>query len=531
MLMFLLKIGGGELLTFSICPECYSDFFEKYTNKFGELKIDEYRRLLSENIKIIEAKIFEENGKMYMFKECEEHGEFKDYLGLSELYYRAKKYDLLGKGAITPKNKEKYKCPFDCGPCVNHKSHTVLAIIDVTNRCNMACPICFASSGKPEYIYEPSYSDIKRMVTEAIRNGAVALQNSGGEPTVRDDLDKIIRIEKSTGIHHIEVNTNGLRIAMEGPRYARKLVESGVNNFYLQFDAVGEDGDEVYQKLRGRKLWKVKEECIENLREGGCRSVTLVVTFSKEINGKELGKVIKFAEENPDIVRCVNVQPFSHTGRGFDFEQKRTTNHDFILEVERGTNGKLRRDHFFPVPSTLTVSHFIEAIVKRRVVEMSPHFYCGTATFEVMVNGEYVPISEFIDVERFFDDLEEKSKSFFYNALPQTVVRAMRFFSPIGNLYLEKLLSSYFKPSAPRELKEAILGIFTNVRYDSLKNFTHRSLMIGSMHFMDPYSWDRGRVERCVIHYPQVDGMIIPFCTYNLFYRPYYERRYSRPRT
>ena len=296
----LLKIGGGELLTFSICPECYSDFFEKYTNKFSELKIDEYRRLLSENIKIIEAKIFEENGKMYMFKECKEHGEFKDYLGLSELYYRAKKYDLLGKGAITPKNKEKYKCPFDCGPCVNHKSHTVLAIIDVTNRCNMACPICFASSGKPEYIYEPSYSDIKRMVTEAIRNGAVALQNSGGEPTVRDDLDKIIRIERSTGIHHIEVDTNGLRIAMEGPKYARKLVESGVDNFYLQFDAVGEDGDEVYQKLRGRKLWKVKEECIENLREGGCRSVTLVVTFSKEINGKELGKVIKFAEENPD---------------------------------------------------------------------------------------------------------------------------------------------------------------------------------------------------------------------------------------
>jgi len=54
-------------------------------------------------------------------------------------------------------------------------------------------------------------------------------------------------------------------------------------------------------------------------------------------------------------------------------------------------------------------------------------------------------------------------------------------------------------------------------------------IMLGSMHFMDPYNFDLQRVERCIIHYAVPDGRIIPFCTMNTIHRPIVERKFAVP--
>jgi uncharacterized radical SAM superfamily Fe-S cluster-containing enzyme len=64
---------------------------------------------------------------------------------------------------------------------------------------------------------------------------------------------------------------------------------------------------------------------------------------------------------------------------------------------------------------------------------------------------------------------------------------------------------------------------------ESIRPFHYKSLMIGMMHFMDPYNFDVARVERCAIHYGFPGGKIVPFCTMNSLHRQTLEKLYAKP--
>jgi uncharacterized radical SAM superfamily Fe-S cluster-containing enzyme len=242
-------------------------------------------------------------------------------------------------------------CPYDCGICPEHKSHTALAIIDVTNRCNLKCPVCFANAAAAGYVYEPSKEEITGMLENLRANQPVpanALQFSGGEPTIRNDLFDLIRKAKELGIRHVEVNTNGVRIAHE-PEYAKQLKAAGVSTIYLQFDGLAPD---VYKFIRGLDLLEMKMKAIENLRAAGYNSIVLVVTLVKGVNDSQLGDIIKFAAKNFDVIRCVNVQPVSLCGRlpPQDREKMRITIPDFMQLVEEQTKRRHQSLRLLPSP-------------------------------------------------------------------------------------------------------------------------------------------------------------------------------------
>ena len=116
-------------------------------------------------------------------------------------------------------------CPFNCGLCENHRTSTILANIDVTNRCNLSCPTCFADAGQsPE---DPTMDQIRAMMKTLRDQRPVpcpAVQFSGGEPTIRDDLPEIISMAKEMGFAQIQVATNGVKLAAS-PRSLQKLGE------------------------------------------------------------------------------------------------------------------------------------------------------------------------------------------------------------------------------------------------------------------------------------------------------------------
>ena len=164
--------------------------------------------LCPECMKTIPMRIYEENGVIYLEKTCPEHGKFDDiYWGDAELFkwfydnwYNARYW---GSGVEKPHSKTEKGCPFDCGICPQHKTPTILGIIDVTNRCNMACPVCFAYVGATNYVYEPTYNQIVEMIRVLRANSpwaCNALQFSGGEPTLRNDLPDLIREAQKAGI-------------------------------------------------------------------------------------------------------------------------------------------------------------------------------------------------------------------------------------------------------------------------------------------------------------------------------------------
>jgi uncharacterized radical SAM superfamily Fe-S cluster-containing enzyme len=200
--------------TKSICPEC---------------------------LRALDATIFEENGKVFIKKECPEHGAFQElYWSDFEQYQRAEKFRYDGKGIQNPRTQTEKNCPLDCGICPEHKSHTALAIIDVTNRCNLTCPVCFANAAAAGYVYEPTQEQVVGMLTNLRATKpvpATALQFSGGEPTIRNDLFDLIMKAKEVGFRHVEVNTNGVRVSRD-VEYAKGLKAAGISTVYLQFDGL-----------------------------------------------------------------------------------------------------------------------------------------------------------------------------------------------------------------------------------------------------------------------------------------------------
>ncbi len=467
----------------------------------------------------IPMRIYEEDGVIYLEKTCPEHGKFEDvYWGDAEMFKWFEKYwntaRYMGGGLENPHTEVKNGCPFDCGLCPFHRTHTILGIIDVTNRCNMACPICFAYAGASKYVYEPSYEQIVEMIKLLRRNSpwaANALQFSGGEPTLRNDLPDLVREAKKAGITHVEVNTNGIRLA-EDIDYYKRLLDSGMSTLYFQFDGLRE---EIDRRLRGRVMLPVRKKVIENARKLGHKSIVLVVTLAKGVNDSDLGNIIDFAVKNSDVVRCVNIQPISMAGRARKEEMRklRITIPDAIKLIEEQTGGKVSRWDWRPVNWPVPISKGMELLKGRMYPEFTMHPHCGAATFLVVDKGDYRPITEYVDVDRF----AEIFWNVYYMGIKGKKTRA--------KLELTKLLS-FVKSELIRNL---IKGIITKGSYEALGELMHRVVMLGIMHFQDVWNLDLDRTSRCAIHYATPDMKVRSFCTYNTIYRQEVEKEFAIP--
>jgi uncharacterized radical SAM superfamily Fe-S cluster-containing enzyme len=281
---------------------------------------------------VVEALVYEDGGCVYISKSCPQHGEYTDiYWSDYELYRWAEKWEVVGNGVSSPQRKREKGCPYDCGLCENHKTCTVLGIIDVTNRCNLNCPICFAHAGAVGYLYEPSSEQVKQMLKNLRSVKPIpptALQYSGGEPTLRKDLPELVAMAKEEGFRHVEVNSNGIVLA-KNLEYYKSLLDAGTSTVYLQFDGLTDD---IYVKTRGIPLLDLKLKVIENARKLKHDSIVLVVTLVRGVNDHQVGDIVKFAAKNCDVVRGVNVQPVSITGRinREEREKMRITIPDFM---------------------------------------------------------------------------------------------------------------------------------------------------------------------------------------------------------
>ena len=473
--------------TKSICPECHN---------------------------VLPAKIFEKNNMVMMSKSCPIHGNYEDvYWSDFEQWNRVRSYSAVGNGLENPRTSTSRGCPYDCGICPNHKSQTILSIIDVTNRCNLKCPICFANASAAGYVYEPSFKEICRMIDNLAANRPVsvkALQLSGGEPTLRDDLPEIVKYAHSAGIHHIEVNTNGIRIAND-PNFLDRVLKADVSSFYLQFDGITND---PYKVTRGLELLPTKLKALDNLRARGHDSTILVVTLVKGVNDNQLGGIVNFAARNHDTVRCVNVQPVSITGR-IDRDKLadyRITIPDFMTLLEEQTNGQLKRSDFYPVPIVVPFARAVGALKGTRYPEFTMHEHCGMATFVFVEDGELVPITRYANVEGFMNSMNEVAEL----ALAGKKIRAsMKMMDGLKHLKL-------------KVLGPLITGVVKEGSYEALGQLMRRIVMVGAMHFMDGYNFDLERVERCGIHYAIPDGRIIPFCTMNTLHRAQIEKQFAK---
>ena len=468
-----------------------------------------------ECLKVLDATIFEDGGRVFIKKECPEHGAFQEiYWSDHDQYLRAEQFRYDGEGVENPRTQTLKGCPYDCGICPEHKSHTALAIIDITNRCNLKCPVCFANASAAGYVYEPS----KEQVTSMLENlratkpvPATALQFSGGEPTIRNDLFDLVRKAKELGFRHVEVNTNGVRIA-QSLEYAKELKASGVSTVYLQFDGLTNG---TYKFIRGLDLLETKMKAIQNLREAGFTSVVLVVTLVKGVNDSQLADIVDFAVKNFDIIRCINVQPVSLCGRlpQQERDRMRITIPDFMRILEQQTGGKIKTSDFYPVPTVVPVSKAVGALKDKRYPEFTAHPHCGMATYLFVEGDKITPITRYANVEKFSAAMRKAYEAAAKGSKNKAKLQMIGATRHVKFSFLRKY----------------ILSVLLKGDYKSLGDLQRQSILLSAMHFMDPYNFDLERVQRCVIHYAVPDGRIIPFCTMNSIHRPEVERNLGVP--
>jgi uncharacterized radical SAM superfamily Fe-S cluster-containing enzyme len=180
--------------------------------------------------------------------------------------------------------------------------------------------------------------------------------------------------------------------------FCKSIQRSGLNTAYLQFDGVT---PEPYISNRGRNLLPIKLKALENLKKAGLESIVLVPTLAKGVNDHQVGEIVRFASKNLDIVRGVNFQPLSFTGRveAEERAEKRITIPDFIALLEEQMDNEITREDFYPIPFIIPISQLIAAQSERIQPVFTVHPCCGAATYVYKFNGRLIPLTRFIDVE------------------------------------------------------------------------------------------------------------------------------------
>ncbi len=462
---------------------------------------------------VVLGRCFVEGGAVYIEKTCPEHGYLRDCVNSDALLYSKAAWWTFEEhpGQKRPQRPAGSRCPSDCGLCGRHQSASCLAQIDLTNRCNMRCPICFANAGAKGYVFEPSYQEVLRqlrVLREMDPSPATAVQFTGGEPTLHPDFLRIVSAAREMGFSHIQVATNGLRHAKED--FARSAAQAGVHTLYLQFDGVGEA---AYSQTRGSPgIWKTKLACLDNCRKVGTK-VCLVPTVVKGVNDDQVGPIFRFAVANIDAVSAISYQPVSFSGRidPTELARRRYTLGDLAHAIAEASGAVPLRD-MYPLSIVVPLGQFLQAITGQPKIRPSCHPDCAFGTyFLVSPERKAYAFPQVIDVEGMFTEM---------NLLARRLEGKGRLSWRDKAAILAMFKRHFRAEAAPpgldvRRFIRSLQGLVDkSVGRGEAEKHTYKTLLCAGMHFQDRYNYDVQRVKRCVILYSTPEG-VFPFCSYN----------------
>ena len=366
----------------------------------------------------------------------------------------------------------------DGGDLTVADDHACLAVVEVTDDCNLSCSYCFASSGPGGE--HRSTAEIDALLDTVAEAGGRPIQFSGGEPTVRDDLPELVGRARERGIDHVEVNTNGIRLATEDG-YAEALAEAGVTAVYLQFDGLT---SETYERIREVDLLEHKHAAIEACRAADL-PVVLVPTVVPGVNDHEMGDIVRFAIDNREVIRSVNFQPVAHFGR---YERN-----DGRFAIDDATRllaeqiGPLDARDMLPAPCCSAYCQIGTAFVPQGTET-------GTETdAEASEEGEsdrFVPLTKYVDDE-LWDTLSGMVDEGDYMELLAGTAA--------GEEWACKTAGC-----CGVDVPGGVEGLFDEV------------VPVSFTGFMDADAADVNRLSNCCLSVPTTDGELAPFCGYNM---------------
>ncbi|GAB5403231.1 MAG: radical SAM protein [Aureliella sp.] len=462
-------------LTQSLCPECHE---------------------------VVPAKIIARGKRVYFRKNCPKHGEREDFI-CSDVA----RYDRLDDSQPAKLPQKTYApvrdgCPRDCGLCIEHEQHTCIGVIEITDGCNLTCPMCYAASspGQAHKTVDQVKAAIDRIV-EA-EGHAEVIQLSGGEPTLHPNLLEFIQYAIEQPIDYVMINTNGIRFAHDQGLVEQIAQYKDRVEIYFQFDSLD---DVQVAKLRGQEgLVETKLKALEKLSAAGL-NVTLVSTLQGGVNDDAPADLMDFAAQHKCITG-LSFQPATYSGRFTLPEEleRRITFPDVVDTIAADARNSFTAEDFFPLPCA--------------------HPNCHWLGIGIRGDDGFKPLTQYIDTKTHIDLLA--------NGISFTREQTQQ----IASQVLSRIAcgdDGCCTPSEPTQSGDAQLHSISGLegigKEEDVQQFLQQVveqtvgardiIRITITSFLDVYNFDLRRVMKCCTHHILPSGHIIPFCAYNVLYR------------
>lgn len=459
--------NGHLTVTRSTCPECRA---------------------------LVTTRVFIRDSAVFFEKHCPTHGRFETQVSDDPQAYLAA--DEYHRVATTPHafNKPWAKgCPQDCGICPEHEQHVCMPIIEITDHCDMQCPICLVQNQNSWHMPLPEFEKILDRLIET--EGTIDVASlSGGEPTCHPEFEKMVEAGlRRKEILRLSVSTNGLRLARD-EKLRRFLAERNVV-ISLQFDGTDK---ETLLSLRGGDFGSLKRQFIDDMGTLDA-PLSLTYTLTGGLNEAGLSEAVELLFTRPNILSLM-VQPaaFSGTARAF---AGGISNRIFIPTtmklLETYGNGRVKAADFSPLPCS--------------------HPNCFSLSFFLKTDeGRFLSIRQLFEPDTYLNIIKNRT---FFGTDPDN-------FRTIENAVYELWSGpSALAPDSEKALK-AVRKLLREMQcggsFDSSRNLAIAERNIKSIFihaFMDPDTFDITRVRKCCQVYPLRDGRFMPACVYNVLER------------
>jgi uncharacterized radical SAM superfamily Fe-S cluster-containing enzyme len=436
--------------------------------------------LCTECLRRVEAKHVIQDGRVWLYKWCPIHGSRKVLIASDAEYWRQGRevYIKPPEMPLQFNTAMEFGCPYDCGLCPDHMQHSCLSIVEITDHCNLKCPVCYANSGP----HRPGFRDlatVERMLDAVVANEGEpdVVQISGGEPTLHPKFFAVLDAARRRPIKHLMLNTNGIRIANE-PGFAERLKEYAPGfEIYLQWDSLE---PAALRALRGVDLSSTRRRALERLNEVDL-STTLVMTVARGINDQEVGAVIDYATKQP-CVRGVTLQPVQNAGRTEDYDPG--TQRLTLTEVRQMI---LDQTSLFAPADIIPVPCNPDALAMAYALKQGEHIRPLT---------HLVPPSVLLAGDRNTIVFERDA------ALKEQIF---------------KLFATNHGPDGQATELRALLCCLPQIAGASISYDNVFRVLI--MQFIDAWNFDVRAMKKSCVHIAQPDGRLIPFEAFNLLYR------------
>ncbi|WP_428074422.1 radical SAM protein [Candidatus Avelusimicrobium luingense] len=419
-------------------------------------------------LKTIPAVKVQRGSDVWLEKTCPQHGTFKVQIAKDAERFFDKTYDVEGKPfqAVSAFNGN---CGPDCGWCEKHKQHICTGLIEITDACNLACPICYFGKKSARHISVEEFKSRLQTLLTVEQGHLDVLQISGGECLLHPQFGEILQTALQADIGRILINTNGLNLLTDTAVFELIKQHKDRVEIYLQFDGFD---DEVYKTLRGKSLLTQKQEILKQLNEAAIKICLAVTVYQGNL--KEIPAILKLAVEMKHI-SGITFQRLTKVGSAVGSVIPSVLQEDILLAV--ANSGYMKYKDLIPLPCS--------------------HENCTSLGFLFCQGDNVYSLGDYVDFS--------KCKSQISNRIA-----------------FDKTILDYMKKNVCKCFVGRVLG--SNFMLDKLQEFAqgngscHKDMKIVRIivkNFMDADTFDWQRAQQCCTGVSVGHGKVIPFCVHN----------------